>query len=69
MKTYVPNAAAIDTANKKWYIIDAEGKTLGRLATEVARNSDRQTQTHVYAELRYGRFCDRNQCRKGCRDR
>ena len=37
MKTYVPNAAAIDTANKKWYIIDAEGKTLGRLATEVAR--------------------------------
>ena len=37
MKTYVPNAAAIDAANKKWYIIDAEGKTLGRLATEVAR--------------------------------
>ena len=37
MKTYVPNAAAINTANKKWYIIDAEGKTLGRLATEAAK--------------------------------
>ena len=41
MKTYVPNAAAIATANKKWYIIDAEGKTLGRLATEVARTLGR----------------------------
>ncbi len=37
MKTYVPNGAAMDTANKKWYIIDAEGKTLGRLATEVSK--------------------------------
>lgn len=37
MKTYVPNAAASDTAGKKWYIIDAEGKTLGRLAAEAAK--------------------------------
>ena len=37
MKTYVPNGAVMDTANKKWYIIDAEGKTLGRLATEVSK--------------------------------
>ena len=37
MKTYVPNAAAINSANKKWYLIDAEGKTLGRLATEAAK--------------------------------
>lgn len=37
MKTYVPNAAAMDTDSKKWYIIDAEGKTLGRLATEVSK--------------------------------
>lgn len=33
MKTYLPNADAIE---KKWYIVDAEGKTLGRLATAVA---------------------------------
>ena len=37
MKPYVPIGAAMDTANKKWYIIDAEGKTLGRLATEVSK--------------------------------
>ncbi len=37
MKTYVPNAAASDISAKKWYIIDAEGKTLGRLASEAAK--------------------------------
>jgi len=25
-----------DTINKKWYLVDAEGKVLGRLATQVA---------------------------------
>ena len=33
MSTYVAKAGEIE---KKWYVIDAEGKTLGRLATEVA---------------------------------
>lgn len=33
MKTYVAKAGELE---KKWYVIDAEGKTLGRLATEVA---------------------------------
>ena len=33
MKTYVAKAA--DT-QKKWYLVDADGKTLGRLATVVA---------------------------------
>ena len=37
MKTYVANAASVDPANKKWYLIDAEGKTLGRLSTEIAK--------------------------------
>ncbi|TXH04312.1 MAG: 50S ribosomal protein L13 [Nevskiaceae bacterium] len=26
-----------ETAKRDWYVVDAEGKTLGRLATEVAR--------------------------------
>ena len=34
MKTYMPKG---NDADKKWYIIDAEGKVLGRLATEVAK--------------------------------
>jgi large subunit ribosomal protein L13 len=31
--TYMANANNIE---RKWYVVDAEGKTLGRLATEVA---------------------------------
>ena len=33
MKTYVANINELD---RKWYVIDAEGKTLGRLASEIA---------------------------------
>lgn len=33
MKTYVATPATVD---RKWLVIDASGKTLGRLATEVA---------------------------------
>ena len=33
MKTYMPGAKTIE---RKWYVVDAEGKTLGRLATQVA---------------------------------
>ena len=34
MKTYMAKAADVE---RKWYVIDAEGKTLGRLAAEVAK--------------------------------
>ncbi|WP_194756256.1 50S ribosomal protein L13 [Aliidiomarina indica] len=34
MKTFVAKA---ETVKRDWYVVDAEGKTLGRLATEVAR--------------------------------
>lgn len=34
MSTYVPKKE--DIKDKKWYIVDADGKTLGRLATKVA---------------------------------
>lgn len=33
-KTHTPKAQS--KADKKWYLVDADGKTLGRLATEVA---------------------------------
>jgi len=33
MRTYFPKAKEIQ---KKWYLVDAEGKTLGRLASQVA---------------------------------
>ena len=34
MKTYMPNEAAVE---RKWYVVDATGLTLGRLASEVAK--------------------------------
>ncbi|MBR5418431.1 MAG: uL13 family ribosomal protein, partial [Clostridiales bacterium] len=33
MKTFVATPSNIE---RKWYVVDASGKTLGRLATEVA---------------------------------
>jgi large subunit ribosomal protein L13 len=34
MKTYAMKAGEIE---RKWYVVDATGKTLGRLATQIAR--------------------------------
>ena len=34
MKTYMPSAAQIE---RKWYVVDAADKTLGRLSAEVAK--------------------------------
>ncbi|GKX28420.1 50S ribosomal protein L13 [Vallitalea longa] len=34
MKTFMPKAEAVE---RKWYIVDAEGQTLGRLSSEIAR--------------------------------
>ena len=34
MKTYMPNPHDVD---RKWYVVDAEGQTLGRLCSEVAK--------------------------------
>lgn len=36
MKTYSAKLEDINNINKKWYLIDAKGKVLGRLATQVA---------------------------------
>ena len=35
MKTFMASPATID---RKWYVVDAEGMTLGRLASEVAKS-------------------------------
>ncbi len=34
MRTYTPKPGDI---KRKWYVVDAQGKTLGRLASEIAR--------------------------------
>ena len=34
MKTFMPNPHEVE---RKWYVVDAEGKTLGRLSSEIAK--------------------------------
>ena len=34
MNTYMPNPAEVE---RKWYLVDAQGKTLGRLSSEIAK--------------------------------
>ena len=36
MSTYFPSGKNL-AENRKWYLVDAEGKTVGRLATEIAK--------------------------------
>ncbi len=36
MSTYFPSAIGL-AESKKWFVVDAKGKTVGRLATEIAR--------------------------------
>lgn len=36
MSTFFPSGKGL-SENRKWYVVDAAGKTVGRLATEVAR--------------------------------
>ena len=33
MKTYMPNPTQVE---RKWYVVDAEGQTLGRLSSQIA---------------------------------
>lgn len=35
-RTYYPKGAHADNSRKPWYIVDAEGQRLGRLATLIA---------------------------------
>ena len=36
MSTFFPSGKGL-SENRKWYVVDADGKTVGRLATEIAR--------------------------------
>ena len=45
MKTFMANPAKID---RKWYVVDAEGQTLGRLASEITKVLRGKKQTGVH---------------------
>ena len=55
MKSYMASPSTIE---RKWYVVDATGHTLGRLATEVAnvlrgKNKPTYKQTGVHSARRY----------------
>ncbi len=40
--------AKANEVERKWYVVDAEGQTLGRLASEVASILRGKKQTYIY---------------------
>jgi len=58
MNTYFPKAG---DADRRWYLIDAEGQVLGRLATTIASILRGKNKPGVHASRRHGRFCDRRE--------
>lgn len=59
MKTYMATPSTIE---RKWYVVDAADKTLGRLAAEVAkvlRGKHKPTFTPPYG---HGGSCHHHQC-------
>ena len=51
MKSYMASAATIE---RKWYVVDATGYTLGRLASEVAkvlRGKNKQFTHHMLIQV------------------
>ena len=51
MKSFIAKPAEVE---RKWYVVDADGMTLGRLASEVAsvlrgKHSERQEKTDLYS--------------------
>ena len=54
MKSYIAKPAEVQ---RKWYFVDAEGKTLGRLATEIATILRGKHKANIYSTCRWWRLC------------
>ncbi len=62
MSTYFPKAGEIV---RKWYVVDASGQTLGRLASQVARILMGKENPQLHAVSRHRRSRHRHQRREG----
>ena len=56
MSTYFPKQGEIV---RKWFVVDASGQTLGRLASQVARILMGKENPRIHTFSRYRRSCDR----------
>ena len=61
MSTYFPKAGEIV---RKWYVVDASGQTLGRLASQVARILMGKENPQYTTVSRHRRSRHRDQCRE-----
>ena len=59
MKTYMANP---DKIERKWYVVDATGYTLGRLASEVAKVLRGKNKPEFYSACRHRRLCSSSKC-------
>ena len=53
MKSYMARPLEVE---RKWYVVDAEGKILGRLASEIARVLRGKTKPHYTPHVDVGVF-------------
>ena len=60
MSTYFPKGEIA----RKWFVIDADGQTLGRLAVRVARILSGKDSPKYTPFMDYWRSRDRDQCRQ-----
>ena len=58
MNTFMANP---DKIERKWYVVDAEGCTLGRLASEVAKVLRGKTKPEYTPHVQPLRLCRRNE--------
>ena len=52
MKSFMASPSTIE---REWYVVDATGHTLGRLASESRNNLKRKKQTNLYTTYRHRR--------------
>ena len=50
MSTYFPSGKGL-AENRNWFVVDAKGKTVGRLATEVARLIQPRRMSDILAQM------------------
>ena len=60
--SYKTKSANKATVQKKWYVADAEGKTLGRFASEIAKIIRGKNKPDFTPHVDCGGQCDCYQC-------
>ena len=60
--SYKTVSAKKETVERKWWVVDAEGETVGRLSTKIAAVLMGKTKPSFTPARGHRRLCDHNQC-------